>query len=114
LWASTGNGSTNSRRRRISDISVGEAPALSSRFSKAKKSRYVKPPVSKERRTFMNADAGEDVLAAINVAGRHPQPCGGDWGKAWFYAYCISWVDGWTFTIWRFEGISAAGGRNAF
>src|SRR6266404_993761 len=67
LRASTGNGSTNSRRRRISDNSVGDAPALSSRFSSATTSRYVKPPVSKERRTFVNADAGEDVLATINV-----------------------------------------------
>jgi hypothetical protein len=67
LRASTGNGSTNSRRRRISDNSVGDAPALSSRFSSATTSRYVKPPVSKDRRTFANADAGEDVLAAINV-----------------------------------------------
>jgi hypothetical protein len=73
LWASTGNGSTNSRRRRISDNSVGEAPALSSRFSSATTSRCVKPPVSKARRTLVNADPGEDVLAAIDVASRHPQ-----------------------------------------
>jgi hypothetical protein len=114
LWASTGNGSTNSRRRRISDISVGEAPALSSRFSSATTSWYVKPPVSKERRTLANADAGEDVLAAINVASRHPHDHTSVTGcEARFYSCGISWIDGWTFTIRCFGGISAVGIRSA-
>jgi hypothetical protein len=47
----------------------------------------VKPPVSKERRTLANADAGEDVLAAINVASRHPHDHAAATGcKARFYS----------------------------
>jgi len=69
--AYSGNGSINSRRRRISKSSVGDAPVASSNFSSANTSGHVKPPVSNARKTFANTTAAGEVLGPICVVRRH-------------------------------------------
>jgi len=72
----SGSGSFSSSRRRTSNSSDGDAPDVSSRFSCAMTSVYVKPPVSNARKTFSNTTAGEAVLLRIRVVRRHPETVG--------------------------------------
>src|SRR3979490_2583575 len=58
--AYSGNGSIRSRRRRISNIAVGDAPIAISRSSCATTSAYVKPPVPYARNTFSKVETGDD------------------------------------------------------
>jgi hypothetical protein len=69
--ADAGNGSTNSRRRRTSNNSVGDAPDESSSSTSAKTSGRVNPPVSNARKTFTNTAAAGEILVPICVVRRH-------------------------------------------
>lgn len=69
--ADADNGSTNSRRRRTSNNSVGDAPVESSSSTSAKTSGHVNPPVSNARKTFTNTAAAGEILVPICVVRRH-------------------------------------------
>jgi len=68
--ADSGNGSTNSRRRRISNSSVADAPVASSNSTSDKTSGHVNPPVSNARNTFEKTAAAGEILVPICVVRR--------------------------------------------
>jgi hypothetical protein len=74
--ANPGSGSINSRRCRVSNSSVADAPAASSTFSSARTSVYAKLPVSNARKILSNTVAGDDVLEPWVVVRRPPKPGG--------------------------------------